>query len=160
MSELPAARGGKGGPPMTSIATGSRGLADGLARRDVAHRLLAARRDVFVRRGRRALLRAMLAGNGVATADDVRAAVPLPPGVNPKLFGPVPTELVAAGVIAADGYAKSNRPEAHARPVQVWRLVDRAAAERWLRENPDLPDPAQECPTAPGDGAVTQVELF
>ena len=108
-----------------------------------AHALLAARRDVLIRRGRRALLTA-LCGRGVATADDVRAAVSLPPGVNPVCLGTVPGPLAAAGIIEADGFAKSTRPESHARPVQRWRLVDRAAALAWLRDHPNRPDPAPE----------------
>jgi len=83
------------------------GRADGERRRDAALDLLAARRDVYVLRGRRALL-AVLLGNGTATADDVRAAVELPAGIGPKLFGAVPKALLAAGAIAADGYGKTT----------------------------------------------------
>jgi len=107
------------------------GRADGERRRDAALDLLAARRDVYVLRGRRALL-AVLLGNGTATADDVRAAVELPAGIGPKLFGAVPKALLAAGAIAADGYGKTTRPTAHARPVTVWRLLNRGKAESWL----------------------------
>ncbi len=101
---------------------------------------LEARREIYVRRGRRALLEALLR-SGTATADVVRRSVELPKGVNPKLFGPVPGALARAGIIRQDGFAKTCRAVGHARPVAIWALVDRAAAERWLRLNPDRPDP-------------------
>lgn len=84
-------------------------------------------------RARRALLGALLA-NGTATADDVRDAIALPAKVNPVCLGAVPTALARAGIIAADGFAETSRPRAHARPLKVWRLIDRNAAERWLAE--------------------------
>ena len=108
-----------------------------------AHALLEARRELFILRGRRALLTA-LCDRGTATADDVRAVVELPPEVNPVCLGTVPGPLAAAGIIEADGFAKSTRPESHARPVQLWRLADRAAALAWLRDHPDRLDPAPE----------------
>jgi hypothetical protein len=52
--------------------------AEGERRKADALTLLQAQREVFVRRGRRALLEAMLDGDGTATADDVRDAVKLP----------------------------------------------------------------------------------
>lgn len=113
---------------------GERAKAEALA-------LLEARRDLYVLRGRRALLKALLL-TGRATADDVRAAVELPDGLDPKLFGAVPGALARAGIIEADGCVITGRPEAHARPVKVWRLADYPAAHRWLAEHPDRPDPA------------------
>ena len=62
-----------------------------------AHALLASRREVYVLRGRRALLTVLLA-RGTATADDVRA-VELPGGLNPTAFGVVPGHLARAGII-------------------------------------------------------------
>lgn len=126
---------------------------DGAARRDDALGMLAAQRTLYVLRGRRALLAALLA-HGEATADDVRAAVELPPGISPKLFGAVATPLAKAGIIEQAGYALTARPEAHARPVAVWRLADRAAAERWLAAHPDRPDDDDQ-----GD-AQTQTTLW
>ncbi len=115
------------------------GRARGEARKQDALALLQARRAPCVRRGRRALLTCLLAGE-TATADDIREVVELPPGIDPKLFGSVPGPLVRAGIIRSDGFVKSSRPEAHARPVTVWRLSDRAKAEQWLTANPDYPD--------------------
>ena len=104
--------------------------------------LLESRREVFVNRGRRALLRAMLDGDGTATADDVRDLVELPPDIDPKLFGTVPRRLAYDRIIRNAGRVKTARAVAHGRWVELWQLADRAAAEAWLRYHPDLPDPA------------------
>jgi hypothetical protein len=112
---------------------------EGERRKREALARLAARRETLFRRGRRALLNRLLV-SGEATIDDVRAEVRLPPGVKPLVFGVVPGALADAGLIRAIGFAKTTRPEAHARPVQVWALADRAGALAWLRHNPDLPD--------------------
>jgi hypothetical protein len=101
--------------------------------------LLEDHREVYIRRGRRALLEVLLQ-RGTATADDVREAVKLPPGINPKCFGSVPGLLAKLEIIEQVGFVKTNRPEGHARPVAVWGLVDRDAAMRWLADHPDLPD--------------------
>jgi len=101
---------------------------------------LESHRDLYVLRGRRALVERLLCV-GEATADDVRAAVELPDGVNPKCFGAVPGPLAKAGIIERVGFAPTSRPMAHARNLTVWRLVDSAAAEAWLQDHPDQPDP-------------------
>ncbi len=108
--------------------------------------VLAARREVYVNRGRRALLTKMLTKE-TATMDDVRDVVTLPPDINPKLFGAVPGTLAFAGIIKADGSTKTSRPMAHARTgLTVWRLVDRAAAEQWLIDHPDRPASTEHHP--------------
>jgi len=54
--------------------------------------------------------------------------------------------LVNVGIVEkVHGGEKTSRPIAHARPVTIWRLRDRAGAERWLADHPDrdlppLPD--------------------
>jgi len=113
--------------------------ADGDRRKAEAIALLADRRELYVLRGRRALLSALLA-TGQATADDVRDVVELPNGINPKCFGAVPSALAREGIIRRVGYVPARRPDAHARPVSVWALVDRDAAMRWLADHPDRPD--------------------
>ena len=85
----------------------------------------------------------MLNGNGTATTDDVRAVVELPPDIDPKLFGTVPHRLAYDRVIRNAGRVKTTRAIAHGRWVELWGLADRAAAEAWLRNHPDLPDPDQ-----------------
>ena len=128
------------------------GHLDGERRKSNALATLAERREVYVRRGRRALLRTLL-DSGTATADDVRAAVKLPPGIDPKCFGSVPGALVRAEIIRAGGFGKTRRPVGHARPVTVWELVDRAAALQWLANHPDQPDPDDNFP-------ASQLSLF
>ena len=120
---------------------------EGERRRDERLATLEARRAVIVRRGRRALLTALLA-DGTATADDVRAAVAMPDDVDARCLGAVPSALAAAGLIALDGYQRTARPERHASVIARWRLADADAARRWLAENADLPDP----PAPDGDG--------
>jgi len=114
------------------LTQGERCKADALS-------LLETRREVYVRRGRRALLEVLLR-SGNATADDVRELVELPPGIDPKLFGSVPGSLVKAGIIRQVGFAKTCRAVGHARPVAIWQLVDRQKAEHWLRAHPDMSD--------------------
>jgi hypothetical protein len=109
---------------------------------------LAARRELYVNRGRRALLAAVLR-QGTATADDVRAAVQLPGDVSPKCFGSVPGPLARAGIIRHSDFTVTARPVAHARPVTVWELIDRNGAEAWLR---DHPPPEKDCPTVGAAG--------
>lgn len=115
------------------------GRAEGERRKGDALALLTDRREAVVRRAQRALLTTLLE-TGSATADDVRDQVEVPEGVNPKCFGAAPGPLARAGIIRHTGFAKTCRPEGHARPVTVWALADRAAAERWLRNHPDRPD--------------------
>ncbi|QEL14039.1 hypothetical protein [Limnoglobus roseus] len=120
------------------------------ATKAAAHTLLEERRERLIRHARRVLLRRLLA-EGTATIDDVRAAVAVPTDVDPKFFGAVPLKLAKAGIIAKNGYAESERAEAHGRPVIRWRLIDRAKAEAWLAANPadaPTPPPARRGPVA------------
>lgn len=119
---------------------------EGERRKREAFAALQAHRDVYIRRGRRALLTAML-HNDTATIDAARAVVELPPDLGPKLFGVVPGRLVRLGIVQPDGFIKSTRALSHARPIQRWRLIDRDAALAWLRDHPDRPDPVppDEC---------------
>jgi len=124
---------------MTATTDLAAGRALGEARRDDVHALLADRRAVYIRRGQRALLTALLC-SGTATIDEAREAVDLPAGLNPKLFGVVPGPLARAGIIRQAGFVKTSRPAGHARPVALWELADHAAAVCWLRDHPDVPD--------------------
>lgn len=115
---------------------------------------LEAHREIYVNRGRRALLEKCLR-DGFATADDVRA-VELPEGMDPRCFGSVPRMLARAGIIARADFSKSARPERHASYIALWELRDAEAAREWLRHHPDIPDPApppeKKYPTAPTVG--------
>ena len=107
--------------------------------------LLEARRNIYVNRGPRALLARLLSA-GTATADDVIAAVTLPPEIDPRCLGAVPGPLARAGIIRSDGFVKSARPERHDSYIQLWTLADRDEAHRWLAMHPDRPDPLPACP--------------
>lgn len=107
----------------------------GSERKAEAHAFLEERRDIHIRRARRAFLEHAIE-YGFVTADDVRDAIELPDGLDPKLLGPVPTPFAQAGIVERVGYRNSIREASHARPISVWKLRDRAAAERWLRDNP------------------------
>lgn len=109
------------------------------------------RNPLFTRTCERAILFNMLVNGGRATIDDVRAVVPTPPGKNPTIFGGVFRALCMAGLIAHDGFACTKRPEGHARPVRVWRLVDKEAAIAWLAANPAPGEPAKPMEKLPQD---------
>lgn len=125
------------------ISTAAAGLAEGERRRDAAHDLLRTRRAVFVRRGQRALLLRLLHA-GTATADDVAAAVTLPPDIDGRCLGAAPGPLVRLGLVELAGYERSSRPHRHASPQAVWKLRDRDGAAQWLDAHPDLPDSADD----------------
>jgi hypothetical protein len=140
--------------------TANSGLAEGLRRKDESLGLLAVRRAGLMRRAQRALLQVLLA-RGRATVDDVRRLVDCPEGVCPKVFGAMAGELARARIIEQDGFAKSTRPEAHARPVSVWRLINRTTAEEWLATHPELLEAeTTEAASAPTDTASMQRSLF
>jgi hypothetical protein len=138
-------------PCRCGVAEGERLKAEKLA-------MLEARREIFIRRGRRALLATMLAGDGRATADDAR--VELPADIDPRCFGSVPGRLAYDKIIRAAGFVRSTRAQRHASYIQVWALADRAAAERWLADHPDLADLDLLDPADVDQGAAVQGVLF
>jgi hypothetical protein len=111
---------------------------DGEAPKRFALDLLENRREEIVGRARRALLSYLLE-HGAGTIDRVRELVPVPPSINPKLFGAVPGPLALSGIIRPAGFTKTTRTAGHARPVTIWELADRAAALKWLATHPDGP---------------------
>ncbi len=98
----------------------------GEALRDTALDLLRQHRAALVRECTVAALRIALR-EGEVTADDVRAVVPIPPGINPKLVGAAFNDL-ADGILRRSGDRPSNRKLAHARRVTLWELGDHSAA--------------------------------
>jgi hypothetical protein len=135
-------------PCLCATAEGERLKANALT-------LLEPRREVFVRRGRRAMLEVLLR-SGTATADDVRSAIELPPDLDPRCLGSVPGRLAYAHIIRAAGFVRSARPERHACWVQVWELADRNKALQWLADHPDLEDTFEQSKGA----ATSQRALF
>ena len=115
--------------------------AEGVHRQAEVLDVLSARRATYVLWGRRALLTRLLK-EGSATADDVYDAVNLPPDIDARCFGAVPVLLARDGIIRRRGFATSARPERHGSYIAMWELADRAAAVRWLSENPGQIDPA------------------
>jgi hypothetical protein len=111
---------------------------NGEARKAAAHSLLEARRAHYLGLARRFFV-GRLVEHGTATVDDVRALVELPDGINPTLFGALPTPLARAGIIRQEGFARTTRAVAHARPVAVWALADEAKARAWLDAHPAPP---------------------
>jgi hypothetical protein len=136
---------------LTALPSPAAGRLEGERWKGAAHALLEARREVYIRRGRRALLSQLLRA-GTATIDDVRDAVPLSADIGPKLLAGFDEEhnpLAEAGSIEAGDYVRSRRPEAHARPGTRWLLTDRTAALGWLAHNPNLPDADAEPTLSP-----------
>lgn len=125
---------------MESTTTDSRG--EGATRRDVALGLLETHRRRTVVLGQRAFLQLLLSrSEACGSVDEIHDSLSLPSGINPAVLGAIPGRLRRASLIEAAGFAVASRPVAHARPVRLWRLINRAAAVRWLQENPDPSKP-------------------
>lgn len=139
--------------------TANPGLTEGLRQKEASLALLAMRRAGLMRRAQRALLCELLARDR-ATVDDVRRVVLCPEGICPKVFGTMAGELARARIVEQDGFEKSTRPEAHARPVSVWRLVNRSAANDWLATHPELPEPETNEGEPVGAGSPSHHSLF
>ncbi len=113
-------------------------------------RLLTARRKVesanaaFVEEARRVFIE-LLISRGHANIDDLRSRITIPPDVNLKSLGTVPLPFVKKRMIEAVGGVKSGRPVAHRRQIRMWVLIDRQAAEDWLRRHRAIAYP-QETP--------------
>jgi hypothetical protein len=130
---------------MSALPSLAAGELEGEARKREALALLADRRRALIRRASRELLEHLLL-TATATADDLRELVPLPDGINPKVFGAVFAGLAEEKLIHQIGFEQSRRPLAHRRPVGVWHLADRDTALAWLAAHPDLPDPESDKP--------------
>lgn len=141
------------------------GRREGHRLKDAAHAIHEARRDRFVMQGRRELL-AVLLERGTASADDVRERLTLPADIGPVCLGAVPKPFALARIIRRIGFVTTSRPEAHARPVSQWELVDPDAARQWLVDHPaPIPVATATCEAAPvvdaaESGATHQRSLF
>ena len=125
---------------------------EGERRRDTTLDLLRERRAAIVRRGCR-LLAGHLLEYGTATMDNIAAELETPPDLDRRLLGAIPSTLAKAGIAVLMGYVRSTRPERHASVLAVWGLADRKTAQRWLADNPELPDPDDK-------GDRRQLDLF
>lgn len=108
------------------------GASLGIARRDAAHERQEADRPGALPPARR-LFAVGLPEYGGVTADDIRDLAELPPATSPTLFGAVPCLANSRGWISAGWPERPRRPQAPARPVTRWRLVDAAAHPGRLR---------------------------
>ena len=95
----------------------------GEALRDCALNQLRDYRPELIRQFSVAAIRIAL-DTGEVCADDVRALVSIPDGINPKFVGCVFRDLADAGILRRDGYQLTKRAIAHARPISRWRLAD------------------------------------
>ena len=107
------------------------GLDEGIRRRDMALTRLRERCTPIIRQLQIAAIRVALE-TGTVCADDVRALVDIPPGTSPKVVGAVFRELASGGLLSHIGSRPSERPIAHARTINVWRIADFAAASAFL----------------------------
>ena len=102
---------------------------EGQRRKQDALDALESCRQAILLTGRRALLRRLFE-SPTATADDVREAVDLPEGMDPRVFGDVPGALARLGIIRpTGGFVRSVRPARHASWLRVWELADRAGGD-------------------------------
>jgi len=128
-------------------------LRSGRTGRDSALAAFEERKAKYLLRARRAFVRRLL-DNGTATVDEIHDEIELPASVDPKLFGATPTLFAKSRIIERVTFRPALRPEAHARPVSVWRLIDRSAAITWLQRNPESPIPE----TGQGDLFASEVK--
>ncbi|HTN77709.1 MAG TPA: hypothetical protein VL096_20770 [Pirellulaceae bacterium] len=133
---------------MTSTAHQA-GIVEGTRRRDAAQKLIEDHRPDYILAARRVLLTVAL-DRGFASVDDCRDAIELPPDRTNlgRFFAP----LCKAGIVEVWRYVPSRRPENHARPVCMLRLLSPTLARAWLAENRP-PDPPTKKP-------AVQRELF
>ncbi|MSR56034.1 MAG: hypothetical protein EXS09_22600 [Gemmataceae bacterium] len=119
------------------------GQAEGERRRDAALAILSATRPAIIRRLQRAAVEIAL-DTGTVISDDVRAVVPIPPGIHPTVTGAAINGLAMLGILRGGDHIRSRRPVAHARHVRVWLLTNEAAALKWLAANPASAETAEE----------------
>lgn len=118
----------------------SDGLAIGQRLRDRGLSIAEDRQKRLARRGGRTVVKLALERPRF-TADDLQDELQLRDHVRHAWIGAIFRAVVVAGVIERCGAEPSRRPANHARLQSIWRLADRAAAERWLADHPELPDP-------------------
>lgn len=112
--------------PLTSVPDSrqrtARTTAEARAARDVGAQMAADSAHTSWRLAAEAAIRRLAGAGGLFTADDVHNAVGGPPG-HVNAVGGLMIGAAKRGIIVADGYRQSSRPEAHARAVRTWRGV-------------------------------------
>lgn len=104
--------------------------------KEAALTTLEATRAALILEARRVMVRRLLAA-GTATADDIRAGLVIPDGIDPKCLGVVPRLLCNLKLIRPGGFKPTTRAEAHCRPVRIWALADPKGAQAWLDQTAD-----------------------
>jgi hypothetical protein len=108
--------------------------AEARARKESVLAFIAARRSDLVRRGEVELLRALLASpTETATIEVIHEPMNLDRSTRKSWIGAVPRRLARLRIIARAGFVEGRREASHGRPLTLWRLVTRAAAEAELR---------------------------
>lgn len=110
--------------------------ANGQLRKRAAFGLLEETRESAITLARRRFLSHLLA-HGRGTTDQARDGSNFPLGARPVYLGAVPGALARANVIRRVGYVSSVRPEAKARVLAIWELVDPPKARAWLLAHPE-----------------------
>lgn len=118
-------------------------MSTGTKLRDAALDLFEQHRAAALRDLERLASKLLLASEAI-TPDDVRSCWSPPPGVKPAIVGAAFRNLARRKHAVLDGYRQSTRPETHARPVGIWRLIDRDGVERWLASNPPIAPPVDD----------------
>jgi hypothetical protein len=125
---------------LTDLPSPAAGRLDGERRCDAALDRLRQHRAALVRLVQRAMLRLLL-DSGPSTTDPVRAVVPIPDRIDPRLVGAAVRGLAELSLIYRAGLSRSMRPEAHRRDLPLWAIADREGALAGINLNPELPDP-------------------
>ncbi len=108
------------------------------------------RRHWWILQGRFILVTVALE-RGQASSDDIHERLTLPDEIDPTCLGSVPTMLARAGIIKRIGYIPTSRKTAKSRPLSLWEIADREAAQRYLAQHS-----AQQ---SVGVASIEQIEL-
>lgn len=86
---------------------------------------------------RRTFLQRLLSKNGLTgSVDEIKQDVPTT--VNPVVLGVIPRGL--RGILECKGYRSSTDKKTHGRPIKVWTITNRQAAEKWLADHKEADD--------------------
>ena len=150
------------GVRLTTPVDDRHGQNEGESRKDAAHHLLEAHRDVLIRRARRALLLRLLEV-GIATADDVAQRIgPTDPSIDPRWLGTVPDRSQSPASYV-EPTTRNRLDRFDMLPSSQSGIANRAAAMAWLARNPDLPeaedDDGAPCPATPKPPSPTPLAV-
>jgi hypothetical protein len=96
------------------------GRRKGLAARDEALERVSRGKTSYVSRGVE-VGRMILDACGELTSEDIRRSLPIFDGEEPRVLGAVMNKLIRDEGLVRDRYEPTSRPEAHGRPIAVWK---------------------------------------